>query len=105
MIRKRLLREEIPFGPWNLGKYGLAVNIYALLYTAMVTVFSFFPQETPVTATSMNWSSAVFGGCIIFGLIFWVIRGRKQWKGPRANRKFAEQRWPSQRSDTRAKHS
>ncbi|KAF1974223.1 amino acid transporter, partial [Bimuria novae-zelandiae CBS 107.79] len=74
MIRKRLAKEHIPFGPWNMGRYGLAINVYALLYTIIVTMFSFFPPATRVTAVSMNWSCAVYGGVVIFGLLFWVIR-------------------------------
>ncbi|ORY16633.1 amino acid/polyamine transporter I [Clohesyomyces aquaticus] len=90
MIRKRLVGEEIPFGPWNLGKYGLAVNVYAVLYTVIVTLFSFFPPATPVTAVTMNYSCVVYGGTVLFGLVFWVVRGRSQWQGPLMDRRFAE---------------
>ncbi|KAF2112037.1 amino acid/polyamine transporter I [Lophiotrema nucula] len=91
MVRKRLTGEHIPFGPWNMGKYGLYVNIYALAYTTIVMVFSFFPPATPVTAVSMNWSCAVYGGVVILGLVFWAVKGRHQWKGPLMDRRFAEQ--------------
>ena len=91
MIRKRLSQEQIQFGPWSMGRVGLVVNVYALLYTIIVVVFSFFPPTLPVTAVSMNWSCVVYGGTVIFGLIFWVIRGRKQWDGPLMDRRFAEQ--------------
>lgn len=91
MVRKRIKGEHIPFGPWNMGKYGFAVNIYALLYTIIVMVFSFFPPGTPVTALSMNWSCVVFSGVVIFGLLFWVVQGRKQWQGPLMDRRFAQQ--------------
>ncbi|KAF2471005.1 putative amino acid permease [Lindgomyces ingoldianus] len=91
MIRKRLTGEDIPFGPWNMGRCGLVVNVYALLYTIIVTFFSFFPPATPVTAMTMNWSCVVYGGTVIFGLIFWVTRGRHQWQGPLMDRHFAEQ--------------
>ena len=56
MIRKRLSGEPIEFGPWNMGRWGLAVNVYAVLYSIIVTVFSFFPPATPVTAVSMSKS-------------------------------------------------
>ncbi|KAF2198697.1 amino acid transporter [Delitschia confertaspora ATCC 74209] len=91
MIRKRVVGEHIPFGPWNMGKYGFAVNVYALLYSIIAMVFSFFPPTTPVTAVSMNWSIVVYSGVVIFGLIFWVVRGRKQWQGPLMDRRFAQQ--------------
>lgn len=90
MIRKRLSGEPIEFGPWNMGKWGMAVNVYAVAYSIIVTVFSFFPPATPVTAVSMNWSCAVYGGVIIFGLVFWMVSGRKQWQGPLMDRRFAQ---------------
>lgn len=65
MIRKRLVHEPLQFGPWSLGRWGLPVNIIAWIYTFIVMVFSFFPPAIPVTAVSMNWSCAVFGGIVI----------------------------------------
>ncbi|KAF2268243.1 amino acid transporter [Lojkania enalia] len=90
MVRKRVKEEHVPFGRWNMGKYGLAVNIYALLYTTIVLVFSFFPPMLPITAVSMSWSCVVFSGVIIFGLLFWMVSGQKQWKGPLMDRQFAQ---------------
>ncbi|KAF2182538.1 hypothetical protein K469DRAFT_740232 [Zopfia rhizophila CBS 207.26] len=91
MIRKRLIGEHIPFGPWNMGKYGLAVNLYALLYTIIVTFFSLFPPATPVTAVTMDWSCAIFSATVIFGLIFWAVSGRYHWQGSLMDRRFAQQ--------------
>ena len=90
MIRKRLLGDPIQFGPWNMAGAGLAVNVFALLYAVVAMVFSFFPPATPVTFVSMNWSVAVFGTTIAFGLVFWVVKGRHQWQGPLMDRRFAE---------------
>lgn len=95
MLRKRIKKEPIPFGPWNMGRAGFAVNVYALAYTVIVTVFSFFPPATPVTAVSMNWSCVVYGGTVIFGLVFWVVKGRKQWEGPLMDRRFVDQLPPA----------
>jgi choline transport protein len=91
MMRKRWTGEPIPFGPWNMGRAGWLVNSLALLYTLIVTVFSFFPPVTPVTGVSMNWSCAVYGGTVLSGLSFWAVRGRHQWKGPLMDKRFVEQ--------------
>lgn len=91
LIRKRLVGEPLHFGPWQLGKWGLPVNIIAWLYTLLVMVFSFFPPAIPVTAMTMNWSCVVFGGIVMFGLMYYAIIGRKQYKGPVIDRRFLEQ--------------
>jgi choline transport protein len=94
LIRKRLVGEPLHFGPWTLGRWGLPVNIFAWAYTLLVMVFSFFPPAIPVTAVSMNWSCAVFGGVVLFGLIYYASIGRKQYNGPVIDRQFVESRRP-----------
>lgn len=91
MIRKRLLNEPIPFGPWRIGRAGLAVNIIAFVYTLIAMVFSFFPPALPVTPQNMNWSIVVYSFVLISGGIFYAIQGRKQWNGPIMNRNFPRQ--------------
>jgi choline transport protein len=34
VLLKRLRGEELPSARWSLGRYGLAVNVVALLYTS-----------------------------------------------------------------------
>lgn len=84
MIRKRIKKEKINLGPWNLGRWGLPVNIFAAAYTLLTVVFSFFPPsiDPPVTAMTMNWSCAVYGGVVILGLVYYAVWGRKVFVGP-----------------------
>jgi choline transport protein len=89
MIFKRIWREPIAFGPWNLGRWGLAINIYAAAYTIITLVFSFFPPSVPVTAVTMNWSCVVYGGVVILGIIFYVVHGHKNYVGPRTEMDLA----------------
>ena len=82
MIIKRFSGERINFGPWNLGRYGLAINIFAAIYTLVTVIFTFFPPALPVDAVTMNYSCVVYGGVIILGLIYYAIRGHKKFVGP-----------------------
>jgi len=82
LIRKRIRNEKINFGPWNLGRWGLAVNIFAAAYTLLTVIFTFFPPSVPVTATTMNWSCVVYGGVVILGFLYYVLRGHKYYIGP-----------------------
>lgn len=82
MMLKRLRKEPIELGPWNLGRFGLPINIYAVAYTTLTVVMSFFPPATPVTAVSMNYSCVMYGGTVILGIIYYVIRGHKVYKKP-----------------------
>ena len=90
MIMKRLKKEPIHFGPWNLGRWGLAINVFAAAYTLLTVIFSFFPPAVPVTAETMNWSVVVYGGVIILGIIFYVVQGHKNYVGPSTEMEFPE---------------
>jgi hypothetical protein len=82
MIVKRLSGERINFGPWNLGRFGLPINIFAAIYTFVTVIFTFFPPALPVNAVTMNYSCVVYGGVIILGLIYYAVWGRKKFVGP-----------------------
>ena len=82
LVIKRIKKDEPRFGPWRMGAMGLYVNIFAMIFLLLTTFFSFFPPELPVDATNMNYSCVVFGGAVIFGLLYYVIWARKVYTGP-----------------------
>ncbi|PGH17837.1 hypothetical protein AJ80_04660 [Polytolypa hystricis UAMH7299] len=75
LLRKRLLKEQIDFGPWRLHRLGLPLNIVAVCYSLIIVVFSFFPPAIPVTPRSMNWSSVVFVAMLLFGVCVLLCLG------------------------------
>ncbi|KAF2770780.1 amino acid transporter [Teratosphaeria nubilosa] len=83
MIHKRLTTpEKLVFGPWTLGRLGLPINIFAAGYSIMTVVFSFFPPQVPIKASSMNWSCAVYGGVLVLGVVYYVVKGHRQFESP-----------------------
>lgn len=82
MTLKRVKREPIDFGPWSLRWAGLPINLVAACFLLISVVFSFFPPATPVNLTTMNWSCLMWGGSTLIGLAYYVVRGRKIYRGP-----------------------
>lgn len=82
LILRRLRGPPLPPRRWTLGKFGLAINIGALIFLTPIWFFAFWPLATPVTAASMNWSSTMFGGILIFALIYYAVKGRHEYVGP-----------------------
>jgi amino acid transporter len=84
LVLKRLRKETIDFGPWHLGDFGLAVNIYALVFGIFIIIFLPFPASVaqPLTMESMNYAGPVFLCVLILALVDWMIRGRKHYAGP-----------------------
>jgi len=74
--------NPIEFGPWYLGKSGLAINIVSIIFCLFVILFLPFPPELPVTANNMNYSSVMFLGVIGFAIIYYFTFGKHTYKGP-----------------------
>ncbi|OAX81530.1 hypothetical protein ACJ72_04122 [Emergomyces africanus] len=81
LLNARLWDKSLQFGEWNMGKLGVLVNIYALMYTAWVVIWVPFPQYLPVIADNMNYSLPIFAGTTSFALLLWVFYARTNWGG------------------------
>ncbi|KAL8726786.1 MAG: hypothetical protein Q9181_005925, partial [Wetmoreana brouardii] len=82
LIWKRLKGEPLPPRRWSLGRYGLAVNVAALLFLTPIYFFAFWPQITPVEPQTMNWAVAIYGGVMVWSLLYYAIWGRHSYTGP-----------------------
>ncbi|KAK1640784.1 amino acid permease [Colletotrichum phormii] len=71
----------IELGEWNLGRFGLYINSFALVYTLYVIVFLPFPSTVPVTAENMNYCGPVMVFVLLVAVGLWFIKG-KRWTGP-----------------------
>jgi choline transport protein len=82
---------QLVWGPWHVpGWLGIANNAYACVYMTFVIFWSFWPPATPVSANTMNYSVVVTGGVIIFSVVWYFIRGRKEYKGPLVDKEAIE---------------
>ena len=72
-------RDNIPHGPFWLGKIGLVANWVVLLWTIFTLVMYSFPYTKPVTTGSMNYVSAVYFVVTMIVIIDWFARGRKHY--------------------------
>lgn len=82
LIWRRLYGAPLPPRRWSLGKYGLAINIAAVAFLLPLWFFVFWPLATPVTAATMNWSSVLFVGVIVFFVVWYFVKARHVYSGP-----------------------
>lgn len=82
LVYRRLTGPALPARRWSLGNFGLVINIIALLYLTPVIFFLTWPLATPVTAAGMNWSSVMLVGVLLIALVYYIIKGRKEYVGP-----------------------
>ncbi|KAJ4363456.1 hypothetical protein N0V83_009749 [Neocucurbitaria cava] len=74
--------ELLPACRWSLGQWGVPINIGGVLYSFHAFFWCFWPEGTPVAVESFNWAVVMFVGVFVLSLVDYVIRGRKQYKGP-----------------------
>ncbi|KAI1618659.1 amino acid permease-domain-containing protein [Exophiala viscosa] len=71
------------WGPFHLpGWFGIINNAYACVYMIFVVFWSVWPPATPVTYQTMNYSIVVTAGVVLFSIVWYFIRGRKEYNGP-----------------------
>lgn len=82
VLWRRLYGEPLPPARWSLGRWGVPINIIAVLYELFSTIISFFPLFAKVDAKSMNWGIAMFGGVAILCVVNYLVHARKIYQGP-----------------------
>ncbi|KIW18243.1 hypothetical protein PV08_02531 [Exophiala spinifera] len=61
---------------------GFLVNVLAVVFTSVTTVFFSFPLTVPTAASTMNYTSAIIGVALALGVLNWVVHARKHYQGP-----------------------
>ena len=85
MLYKRLTtpRSDILWGPFRLGIAGVPITVIAIAYSVIGMFFSFWPPTASVTAATWNWSLVVYWGTMLMALLWWRIRARHYYTGPK----------------------
>ena len=78
----RLRGDTIRKGPFNLGKFGLPINIFCIIYLVFIILWLPFPPYMPVTAVNMNYGGPVIGLVIIFAILDWFVWGKRRFVPP-----------------------
>ena len=80
MLHARLT-GRVEAAPWSLGRLGVPVNAFALVYSVWLGVFMLFPNYLPVDGAGFNYALPINAAVWIFALVFWFAWGRKRWPG------------------------
>jgi amino acid transporter len=82
ILQKRLRSEPLPPSRFSLGKFGVPINIFAVLYVTVACIASFFPVVNSTDVADMNWSVVMFGGVLVIACVDYMFRGRKHYVEP-----------------------
>ncbi|KAJ2992806.1 hypothetical protein NUW58_g2040 [Xylaria curta] len=75
--------DHLYWGPWHIsGVLGIANNMFACVYLLLLWFWAFWPPVTPVAPETMNFSVLTFGATTLGAIIWYFVRGRREYKGP-----------------------
>ncbi|OQE36859.1 hypothetical protein PENCOP_c011G04663 [Penicillium coprophilum] len=76
-------RVEISQSRWTLNPLiGKTANVLALLWITFQVILFSMPITLPVTSETMTYASVVFVGCVALSLAWYMLYGRRYFKGP-----------------------
>lgn len=83
-FRVTVARHTFVRGPVRFG--GKACSLFigwvAVLWVITITVLFCLPVRYPVTDQSLNYTPVAVGGVFVLTVSYWLISGRKWFKGP-----------------------
>lgn len=82
IYRKIWHPDTLPPRRWDMGRWGLPVNIIGLLYCCFALFWSLWPGYRSVTLQNFNWSVVIFVGVFFISLGMYVVKGKKEYTGP-----------------------
>lgn len=82
VVHARMRSEPLPPARWSLGRFGMGVNIAALIYSCWAFFWSFWPNQYHVVPTNMNFAVVLFVGLLGLSLILYFTHARKVYEGP-----------------------
>lgn len=82
LLTRKVRGQQLPYGPFKLGRWGIAVNLFAIVYILYVVSFMPLPTILPVTSLNMNYAGPLVLAIIVLALIDWTFSGRFRFQIP-----------------------
>ena len=77
------VNAPLTWGPWHIaGVWGIVLNVFVCAFLAVAWFFSFWPTTLPATPEGMNYNAVLWGGVVIFSLIYYLWKGKREYTGP-----------------------
>lgn len=74
---------KLVWGPFHIkGLFGVAINLFAIVYMLITVFFSFWPPMAEVTTSTMNYSAVGTVGTMALSLVYYFVRARHVYEGP-----------------------
>ncbi|KAL8787759.1 MAG: hypothetical protein Q9195_007628 [Heterodermia aff. obscurata] len=78
----RICQKPIRRAYFSLGKWGLLVNVLALMFLVLAFVMILFPPTRNPDSQSMNWSIVILSGVLLFSVSYYYGGARAKYVAP-----------------------
>jgi len=79
---RRLRKQPLLDRVFDLGRWGIPINLASIAFLLLALVMSFFPGTSDPTPVTMNWSCLAYGAVLIIGGIYYLFWARHHYVGP-----------------------
>ncbi|KAH1190712.1 Amino-acid permease BAT1 [Glycine max] len=84
-FRVTLAQKDFVHGPFNLGRYGVIVGWVAVFWVVFISILFSLPVSYPITIETLNYTPVAVGCLLILVVSYWLISGRRWFRGPITN--------------------
>ncbi|KAL9593955.1 MAG: hypothetical protein Q9219_007293 [cf. Caloplaca sp. 3 TL-2023] len=81
MAWRRVTSQPLLHSHFSLGKWGLPINIGALMFLILAFIMIFFPPARNPEVQMMNWSCVIFAGVVGLSGVYY-LKARGKYVGP-----------------------
>jgi hypothetical protein len=81
-------RKTFRRSDFHLGGFSVPVAAISASWLIFTSLIFFWPEASPVTPTTMNYTCVVVGAVGILGALYWVYYARHFFQGPRRSEKL-----------------
>jgi choline transport protein len=82
IFAKRWRGEVLLPCKFSLGRAGIWINGFSIVYGCVALIFTFFPSFPHPAPDVMNWNVLIYGIVVLFSLFYYLVKGRKVYTGP-----------------------
>ena len=82
LLIRKLEGRHPTYGPFTLGRWGIPINLFAIIYGAFIVIWLPFPTMLPLTKNTMNYASPVWIACVLLALVDWFVSGHQRFNTP-----------------------
>ncbi|KAJ9659490.1 hypothetical protein H2198_003065 [Neophaeococcomyces mojaviensis] len=75
-------RKHLKQGHYDFGAFGIFCNVVSIAWALFIIPVACMPAAIPVTGSTMNYAAVVFVGGTMVSAIWYVVWGRKNYRGP-----------------------